>query len=186
MDRNLKLAVISVLMEKGLYTFDDAPFAKIGDLTKRMTKVLDYFDKLELSEEQLAAVDEINPDGGDLVYQSVFGGGEGNNIFRDNLKKLKIRSLEGIGACKNLKTLKLDDEFSRKNLKIAPLGELAELEVVDIDVAFTELEALLSCRKLKKASMGGGLTDEEQAVVDELLKRGVEVWVDSRRQPNPS
>lgn len=72
MQTNLKLAVISELMEKDLLVFDDSAFPREGKA--RATSVLAHFKKLTIAPDLLARVERLNPDGGDVVYQAIFGG----------------------------------------------------------------------------------------------------------------
>lgn len=176
MQINLKLAVISELMEKDLLAFDDSAFPREGKA--RATRVLAHFKKLTIAPDLLAQVEHLNPDGGDVVYQAIFGGGVGAPGFQEALDSLCITSLKGIDSCPSLKHVVLDSMVSEDGFSIAPFARLKNLETVDISVAFEGLEALLQCPNLKAVSMGGELSEGELEVVKILKTRGVTVSIE--------
>lgn len=177
MDRNFKLSLLSVLMDMDLIEFDQQRFEGFRNESDRIEKMLAYFDRMPLPPELLSRIEELCPDGGDMVYQKLFSRGDGNLEFHDYVDDLVIESIEGIGKCKNLRKLVLA-EMVADDVSIAPVAKLANLEEIDISVSFRDLEALLSCPKLTFVGMGGGLDSAEKKIVATLRSRGVEVNID--------
>lgn len=152
-DFNLKLAVLSVLMEAGHYATEAERLADIYGAAVRddeaIPEVLQFYRGIELRPALLATVTRLCPDGGDLAYEhcmSVWDGEDG---------QFDIRSLEGIHQLTNL-------------IAFTPVSMMAEGGV--------DYGPLLACQKLARVDMSFALPGKQsESVAATLRGRGVVV-----------
>lgn len=152
-DKNLKLSVLSALMEEGHYVAEAerlqaAHAAGVADYTP-VPEVMAYYASIEIPDAQLASITSLQPDGGDLAYMNAMIVWDGED------EQFDISSLEGIEHLVNLEVF-------------APIAMMAEDGV--------DYRPLLGCKKLKRVDMSFATTTPDQdAVAEELVRRGVEV-----------
>lgn len=175
-DPNLKLAVMSALLRfkmldlgtpEQLATYVlERPVDLEQDGYELIPQALDYLVRYPLTDEQLAAVDWIQFDGGEEIYPYAwyFWSGE-EGVF-------DIRDTSDIHLCVNLKGISVISMIDRFDLRT--LVPLQKLEWVSINVPSENLGALLDIPSLKRAGrfkMRNATSD----VLDKLEQRGVQV-----------
>jgi len=152
-DLNLKLAVLSVLMEAGHYVDEAEKIAAehldTAEDYKPIEAVMDFYRGIVIPPELLATVTSLQPDGGDLAYQHAMSVWDGED------DTFNITSLKGIEVLENLV------EFS----PIAMIGE----DGIDYT-------PLLGCKKLQTVDMSFAVEAKStERVLAALEKRGVDV-----------
>lgn len=175
-DPNLKLAVMSALLRfkmLDLGTPEQLATHVLGrpvdleqDGYELIPQALDYLVRYPLTDEQLAAVDWVQFDGGEEIYPYAwyFWGGE-EGVF-------DIRDTSDIHLCVNLRGISVISMIDHFDLRT--LVPLRKLEWVSINVPSENLDALLDMPSLKKAGRFK-VNNTTNEVLDKLEQRGVQV-----------
>ncbi|WP_448726740.1 DUF7256 domain-containing protein [Agrobacterium rosae] len=175
-DPNLKLAVMSALLRSKMLDIGTPeqlathvlgrPVDLEQDGYELIPQALNYLVRYPLSEEQLAAVDWVQFDGGEEIYPYAWyfwGGEEG---------AFDIHDTSDIHHCVNLRGISVISMIDRFDLRT--LVPLQKLEWISIDVPSDNLSALLDMPSLKKVGhfKTKNATNE---ILDTLEERGVQV-----------
>jgi len=152
-DFNLKLAVLSELMEGGHYVVEAerlrSDHGEGAEDYRPIPEVITFYRSITIPDELLATVTKLSPDGGDLAYLNAM------NVWDGEDNQFDISSLEGIEKLVNL------TEFT-------PIAMIAEDGI--------DYTPLLGCPKLKLADMSFASSDaKNEAVEEKLSSRGVEI-----------
>lgn len=195
-DPNLKLVVLSALLDAkivDLGTPQQLATHVLGrpvDLEEEgydlIPEALDYLTRYPIAEELLAAVEEIELDGGDTVYPFAwyFWGGE-EAVF-------DVTNLSGLDRCVNLKSFFASSMIGSVDMR--DLVALKKLESIHVSVEIENIEALLDMSSLKYVRVVSDLLFRDvttlgtpaRRVFDTLKARGVRVLVRWATTSNPS
>ncbi|WP_245448326.1 hypothetical protein [Neorhizobium sp. T6_25] len=196
-DPNLKLVVLSSLL--------DAKQIDLGSPEQLATHVLrravdlehegyeiisearDYLERYPLTDELLAAVEEIEFDGGGTVYEYTWYFWDGEDNAFD------VKDLSGIELCRNLKSFSAISMIGEVDVRT--LLPFRKLESLNLSTGMNRIEALLDLPALKEVRV---LNDEfynevttagtpTRRIFEALKDRGVRVWVHwvSATEPTP-
>lgn len=177
-DQNLKLVVMSSLLRAkalDLGTPEQLASHVLGrpvdleeDGYELIPEAMDYLVRYPLTEEQLAAVEFIQFDGGEEIYPYAwyFWGGE-EGVF-------DVKDLSGLRFCPNIKNISVISMIDKVDLRA--LVPLQRLEEVSINVPSENIEALLALPALKEADRFSA-TSETREVLEKLKQRGVKVGI---------
>ncbi|MCQ1574308.1 hypothetical protein NFO65_26635 [Neorhizobium galegae] len=196
-DANLKLVVLSSLL--------DAKQIDLGSPEQLATHVLgravnledegyeiipearDYLERYPLTDERLAAVEEIEFDGGGTVYEYAWYFWDGEDDVFD------VKDLSGIELCRNLKSFSAISMIGEVDVRT--FLPFPKLESLHLSTGMNHIEALLDLPALKEVRL---LNDEiykevttagtpTRRIFQTLKDRGVRVWVHwvSATEPTP-
>ncbi|SCW76633.1 hypothetical protein SAMN02927900_04690 [Rhizobium mongolense subsp. loessense] len=196
-DPNLKLVVLSSLL--------DAKQIDLGTPAQLATHVLgravdledegyeiipaaqDYLERYPLTNELLAAVQEIEFDGGGTAYPFVWYFWDGEDDVFD------VKDLSGIELCRNLNRFSAISMI--ESVDVRSLLSCQRLEYLRLSTGIDHIEALLDLPALKEVRvLDDGIYDEvttagtsARRIFDTLKDRGVCVWVHwvSATEPTP-
>lgn len=182
-DPNLKLAVLSSLLDDGLVDLDTPealiahaegrPFVGGFDSIRFHEAAHGYLARYPLSDELLRRVTAIHLDGGNSIHAFVYPEWSGETEHFD------VATLAGIEHCPNLVSLAI--EGMRGTVDLAQLASLHRLETIRIGTACRGFEALPDLPALVSCSLGsppGWSTDPTiRRVIAGLRARGVEIDV---------
>ncbi|WP_246622819.1 DUF7256 domain-containing protein [Rhizobium laguerreae] len=196
-DPNLKLVVLSSLL--------DAKQIDLGTPAQLATHVLGravdledegyeiipeaqaYLERYPLTDELLAAVEEIEFDGGGTAYEFAWYFWDGEDDVFD------VKELTGIELCRNLRSFSAISMIG--NVDVRALLSLRKLEYLRLNTGIDHIEALLDLPRLKEVRvLDNGTYDEvttpgtpARRTFDTLKDRGVRVWVHwaSATEPTP-
>ena len=157
---------------------------------------LDYFARLALSADDLAAVEQLALDGGNPVFRYIDPNWQG---YTDGIDE--VRRLDDVAQLPNLvefvATAFLPDR-SGDRLSLAPFRGLAKLRRIDATIGdYSDLEALLALPSLSVCSLMGNriyadvmtVGHPARSVMETLRSRGVKVrvhWVSHSGPPWPA
>lgn len=186
-DPNLKLTVLSALLDAKLIDLGTPeqlashvlgrPVDLEEDGYDLIPEARDYLYRYPLTDELLAAVDNLEFDGGSSIYPFAWYFWSGEEVAFD------ISSLEGIELCPNLRTFSAISMLGTVDLRV--LLPLRKLETVSLSTGASHLEALLELPALKKVRVLDDPLYEQvttpgtpaRDVFETLKARGVKVWV---------
>lgn len=196
-DSNLKLVVLSSLL--------DAKQIDLGTPAQLATHVLGravdleddgyeiipearaYLERYPLADVLLAAVEEIEFDGGGTAYEFAWYFWDGEDDVFD------VKELTGIELCRNLTSFSAISMIG--NVDVRALLSLQKLEYLRLNTGIDHIEALLDLPRLKEVRvLDNGTYDEvtttgtpARRTFDALKDRGVRVWVHwaSATEPTP-
>jgi hypothetical protein len=191
-DPLMKLFVVSELMRRkriGLGTPDEFFARLLGrphdtkiDGYRAHPKSLDYFAQLSLSTDDLAAVEQLDLDGGNPIFRYVDPNWQGYTDGIDAVTRLDdVALLPNLAVFSNSAFLKEDARLS-----FAPFRGLSRLTTIDASFesyadldAFLALPALSVCRVLSNTFYTDVMTHGHPArrVMETLRARGVKVRV---------
>ncbi|MFC0809003.1 DUF6892 domain-containing protein [Ensifer sp. P24N7] len=186
-DPNLKLVVLSSLLDAkqiDLGTPEQLAAHVLGravDLEDEgyeiIPEALDYLKRYPLTDELLAAVEEIEFDGGGTAYPYAwfFWGGE-DDVF-------DVKDLSGIELCTNLKRFSAISMIGKVDVRT--LVPFQRLEHLSLSTGIDHVEALLDLPALKEVRVLDDDIYNEVAtagtptrrIFDLLKDRGARVWV---------
>ena len=130
-DLNFKISIIGALHELGYYN-DEADAIKDENLDwdedyKPIPAMVEFYRNLKIKPEYLEEIEDFQPDGGDLCYQYLF------NVWDGEDNQFDIKSIEGIGALKNLKSFDPISMIHEDGLDYGPILECKNLEFVNME-----------------------------------------------------
>lgn len=197
-DENLKLAVMSMLMEMGVIDLgrpDQLYRHVIGrDIDEEaegyapVPGIRDYLVRYPLTPDMLQKIGTVWFDGGNPIYHYVWPFWDGEDTSFD------VASLEGIGNCPNIRSLSFISMLER--LDVAALLPLRRLEELDIGVEVSNIGALLDMPALRKLNVVNDRIYAEvttpghptRKLMEGLKARGVRVrihWMSYTSDPPP-
>jgi len=186
-DPNLKLAVMSGLMDKGILNLGTRkelaehvlrrPFDEEKEGYQPNEAIRDYLLRYPLTTDMLNQADSLVLDGGNSIYFYIWRFWDGEDYT------FNVDSLAGIGKCPNITSLDLTSMISFVDLKT--LTPPLKLQKLNIGVEFTNIPALLDMPYLRSVRIWGDdiyrdvmTPGHPSRVIMETLKaRGVAVWV---------
>jgi len=154
---------------------------------------LDYFARLELSADDLAAVAQLHLDGGNPIFRYIDPNWQGYTGGID-----EVRRLDDVAQLPNLVEFFASAYLADRSgdpLSLAPFGGLAMLQLIDVTIdAYSDLDALLELPSLLVCRlMGNKIYDDvmtvghpTRAVMQALRSRGVRVRVHWLSASGPS
>jgi hypothetical protein len=150
-DANFRLAVINQLLDSGHFAdgFEEAQ-ESASEVSDHETdpRVQKFLDSLTLTEELLAQIVSLAPDGGDEVYAGLVPVWDGED------DRFDVASLEDVRLLPNLERVSLY-AMVREGIDLTPLRDHPALQIVNVS--------------LPKSAVKGW------SVLDELAARGVQV-----------
>jgi hypothetical protein len=205
-DPLMKLFVVSELMRRGrisLGSYQSFHEGLLGrphdprvDGFRANPAALDYFARLALSADDLAAVAQLALDGGNPVFRYIDPSWQG---YTDGIDE--VRRLDDVAQLPNLvefvATAFLADRPGDR-LSLAPFRGLAKLRRIDATIGdYSDLEALLALPSLSVCSLMGNRIYADvmtaghpaRGVMETLRSRGVKVrvhWVSHSGPPWPA
>jgi hypothetical protein len=205
-DPLMKLFIVSELMRLGRVALGSyrsfhegllgRPHDPSVDGFRANPAALDYFARLELSADDLAAVEQLALDGGNPVFRYIDPNWQG---YADGIDE--VRRLDDVAQLPNLvefvATAFLPDR-SGDRLSLAPFRGLAKLRRIDATIGdYSDLDALLALPSLSFCSLMGNRIYADvvtaghpaRSVMETLRSRGVKVrvhWVSHSGPPWPA
>jgi hypothetical protein len=156
---------------------------------------LDYFARLELSADDLAAVEQLHLDGGNSIFPFIDPNWQGYTDGIDEVKRL-----DDVAQLPNLSEFQASAylaDGSGGRLSLTPFRGLAKLRRIDVTIDdYSDLAALLELPSLSVCSlMGNKIYDDvmtrghpSRAVMETLRSRGVGIrvhWLSASGPPWP-
>jgi hypothetical protein len=205
-DSLMKIFVVSELMRRGrialgpYQSFHEGLLGRPHDASvdgfRANPAALDYFARLELSADDLAAVEQLALDGGNSVFRYIDPNWQG---YTDGVDE--VRRLDDVAQLPNLvefvATAFLPDR-SGDRLSLAPFRGLAKLRRIDATIGdYSDLDALLALPSLSVCGLMGNriyadvmtVGHPARSVMETLRSRGVKVrvhWVSHSGPPWPA
>jgi hypothetical protein len=205
-DPLMKIFIVSELMRLGrillgpYQSFHEGllghPHDPLVDGFRANPAALDYFARLELTADDLAAVEQLHLDGGNPIFRYIDPSWQGYTDGIDEVKRL-----DDIAQLPNLvelvATAFLADR-SGDRLSLAPFRGLAKLRRIDATLDdYSDLDALLTLPALSACSLMGNRIYEDvmtaghpaRTVMETLRSRGVKIrvhWVSHSGPPWPA
>lgn len=160
-------------------------------------KALDYFARLELTADDLAAIEQLELDGGNPIFRYIDPNWQGTTDGIDEVKRLddiaRLPNLVEFGA-----STYLADRSDNIQLSLAPFRGLKKLRRINATIdGYRDLDAFLELPSLVRCDlMGNRIYDDvmtvghpSRAVMETLRSRGVKVrvhWTSHDGPPPPA
>lgn len=185
-DPNFKLAILSAMMADGIIDLG-TPYDLAAHVLGRpvdleiegwspIAEVRDYLARYQIFQPQLDRIETIELDGGIDIYPYIhyFWGGE--------TEEFDIATIEGIKACRNLRSLLVSSMIEKFDLALLPRETVQELE---LGVGLRNIEALDDMPSLQTVQIMDNAIYEDvsdpdhptRALMERLKARGVSVRV---------
>lgn len=186
-DPNLKLAIMSGLLDKGAIDLGTSTELAEHVLRRKVDfetegydpipAVRDYLERYPLTPEILRQADSLILDGGNSIYFYIWFFWHGEDDTFD------VENLAGLGNCPNIKSLDLISMIGLVDLRhLVPMPQLQDLRV---GVGIANIPALLDMPALRSVQiLNDRIYDEvmtpghpTRSVMEMLKERGVSIWV---------